>query len=451
MAISKQLKSIDYEDFGGLKRYTKYLLTTQEKNEHKERIWFIDSSIMSINKDKIISDRNYKNKISRRYEALYRHYSNMSYEQKSTNKKYPKNLVIRYIISFDDRDIITEEKAKEINKEFIKLVAGNERLYDAIGHIDSDHKHIHGFFSNVDKSGKLFSSQSYTKLKMFDAMRLLEEKYKLTKLEVKAFENSYKKTTEEYFIEQRGEVAKKSRVAEDIKELHKLDLRFDQLFNKLVYDFNLIPVPSRRKATNEIYGWSFTDKITGDTYKASSLNRNLSWNKVKEKYNEEIHGHLFDKFNIKEEPKIIVSSPKTKKKVNNLEIKKFRKSLYQYYFKKENSFYNKNTGKKAFEVEKNTITVINTNNNTLKAALQYANLKFEDITAHGNKDFKRQVWLQNEILKITNKNHSLNIKNYKPSESDLYLLEKTLEDYNLRTDNNFKIEEEYKKKIKLKR
>lgn len=100
-----------------------------------------------------------------------------------------KNNLMHIVLSFPEKDNMTEEKMKTITEDFLNEFGASENQWLSILHFNTAHFHQHAVINRVKSNGKLLSD-SFSYLEAKRICRLLEIKYDLNKISNIKSENS---------------------------------------------------------------------------------------------------------------------------------------------------------------------------------------------------------------------------------------------------------------------
>lgn len=214
--------------FGGI---VKYLLDEKKQAEILEA-----DGVNYTNQESIISDFNAHRKLSPNLGKAVWHSS----------------------ISFSESDNLSPEQMKEVATDFIKEMGLDNSQYLIIQHNDTDHRHLHILANRVDYEGKAVSD-SHSKRKTKDRCDKLNKKYGL--LQTKDMKNDRKEEIKKTILEG---IAQGKPIGEVLKGVEKLGYE----------------VKYNQASTGKISGVSYKNEEKGIIYKASEIDRNLSYTKM---------------------------------------------------------------------------------------------------------------------------------------------------------------------------
>ncbi|WP_130735957.1 relaxase/mobilization nuclease domain-containing protein [Flavobacterium sp. J27] len=188
-------------------------------------------------------------------------------------------------LSLPYSDTLSDQEFTYLAKDYFEGMGFDDNQYIIYKHTDQDHAHIHIVANRVAFSGNVVSdSQDYKRSEAL--IRKLELKYNLTVLEER----------EESNVLSKGEIEKCLRTGE---EPERLELQ--RIINEIIkYNVSLcefekqlkgkqINVKFNSSKQGVISGISF--EYNGKTYKGSQVNRKLSWNTLKTKFDEQDRDH----------------------------------------------------------------------------------------------------------------------------------------------------------------
>ncbi|KIX22074.1 hypothetical protein SY27_05245 [Flavobacterium sp. 316] len=192
-------------------------------------------------------------------------------------------------LSLPYSDTLSDEEFTNLARDYFEGMGFDDNQYIVYKHTDQDHAHIHIVANRVNFSGDVVSdSQDYKRSEAL--IRKLELKYNLTVLEQKEESNVLSKGEIEKCL-RTGEAPERLELQRIINEIikHKISIFEFEKFLK----GKKVNVKFNSSKEGRISGISFEYK--GVTYKGSQVNRKLSWNNLKTKFNEQdrIHPIIF--------------------------------------------------------------------------------------------------------------------------------------------------------------
>lgn len=190
-----------------------------------------------------------------------------------------KKKVKHFVISFsaEDGKKLNPEILRNITQEYLQKMDFKNNQYVAYLHNDTDKKHLHIIANRVDFDGKIVKD-SFDKKKSRASLMELEQKYNLTRTpgqsldKSKSFNKDEKEMTKR--LNDKKKLTEKQELNNHIVEALRDDKAKDKKeFEKLLNKKNIELITN--KAGNG-YNFVFKDK----RYKASSVNRDLSFAKI---------------------------------------------------------------------------------------------------------------------------------------------------------------------------
>jgi len=100
-----------------------------------------------------------------------------------------KNNLMHIVLSFPEKDNMTEEKMKTITEDFLNEFGASDNQWLSIMHFNTSHFHQHAVINKVKANGELLSD-SFSHLRAKKICRSLEIKYDLNKISNFKSENS---------------------------------------------------------------------------------------------------------------------------------------------------------------------------------------------------------------------------------------------------------------------
>ena len=195
--------------------------------------------------------------------------------------------VKHFVISFSDQDNkLPGEKLEAIVKDYLKEMNYDNSQYVAYLHTDSNVPHLHIVTNRIDYNGKSVKD-NHEKRRSRAILMKLEQKYNLTKTPKESLDKSKNRKLDEIKMEDRLHADGKATDKETIKDLvnETLDRKVwnEEEFKKLLKKSGV--EVKQNKAGN---GYKFEYK--GREYKASSIDRNLSFKRIGKRLEENKKG-----------------------------------------------------------------------------------------------------------------------------------------------------------------
>ena len=357
------------------------------------------------------------------------------------------------VVSFHTNDNLTPEQARDIAKELYEATHKLSNRKYALGiHIDTDEVHVHIVWSIKDFDGKCYNvSNDYRKIER--ACERLEKRHNLIApknriaRDIDTLKNNpkYKDMTieekkdlinkkysdkhlssNERMLEIRGIISNKEEMKADLKVFLQQSKSPSDFISKITDNgYNVIH-------NGKV---SFSIQYEDQIFKASELG--LSYKTLKAKLGEDtgFEQTLANKHNVKEYEDCSIASneiePDYMKKIKPNSVLATKFKFIQHSDKVE-YFYNSAKEKKAFEYHKDPSKVLfnDTSRQSAKAGIQrlIADAKPpQSFTVNGPDYFKRNVWLEFQLMGLEAKGFKL--EGYKPTPADLEELKKIQEQY----------------------
>jgi len=168
------------------------------------------------------------------------------------------NAVWHSSISFAEEDNLSNQEMREIADEFMQEMGLQNTQYMLVKHNDAAHKHLHIVANRVNYEGKAISD-SHSKRKTVDRCEKIAKKYGL--VNAKERPNQRKEAIKQVIAQG---INQGNDFASIMKGVEKLG--FTIQYNKA--------------KTGKISGVSYKMEEKGIIYKASEIDRNLSYNKM---------------------------------------------------------------------------------------------------------------------------------------------------------------------------
>ena len=184
-------------------------------------------------------------------------------------------------LSLPYSDTLSDQEFTNLAKDYFEGMGFNDNQYIVYKHTDQDHAHIHIVANRVAFSGNVVSdSQDYKRSEAL--IRKLELKYNLTVLEEREESNVLSKGEIEKCL-RTGEEPERLELQRIINEIIKYKVSLSEFEKQL--KGKQVNVKFNSSKQGVISGISFEYK--GKTYKGSQVNRKLSWNILKTKFDEQ--------------------------------------------------------------------------------------------------------------------------------------------------------------------
>ncbi|NMY22978.1 relaxase/mobilization nuclease domain-containing protein [Pseudomonas sp. WS 5410] len=354
------------------------------------------------------------------------------------------------VVSFHTNDNITPEQARDIAKELYEATHKlSNRKYSLGVHIDTDEVHVHIVWALKDFNGKCYNvSNDYRVIER--ECEKLEQKYnlivpenrisrdmdeldkikELTLQDKKDIINKKYKdkhpSTKERMLDVRGVISNKKQMKDALSDFLNNASSPSDFINQITENgFNVI---HNGKSSLSI---QHEDQI----FKASELG--LSYKTLKAKLGDDtgFEQTLKNKHNVKEYENCSIASteaePDYMKKIKPNSVLATKFKFIQHSDKVE-YFYNSASSKKSFEYYKDPskVSFHDLSRQSAKAGIQrlVADAKPpQSFTVNGPDYFKKNVWLEFQLMGLEAKGFKL--EGYKPTPADLDELKKIQEQY----------------------
>lgn len=354
------------------------------------------------------------------------------------------------VVSFHTNDNITPEQARDIAKELYEATHKlSNRKYSLGVHIDTDEVHVHIVWALKDFNGKCYNvSNDYRVIER--ECEKLEQKYnlivpenrisrdmdeldkikELTLQDKKDIINKKYKdkhpSTKERMLDVRGVISNKKQMKDALSDFLNNASNPSDFINQITENgFNVI---HNGKS-------SFSIQHEDQIFKASELG--LSYKTLKAKLGDDtgFEQTLKNKHNVKEYENCSIASteaePDYMKKIKPNSVLATKFKFIQHSDKVE-YFYNSASSKKSFEYYKDPskVSFHDLSRQSAKAGIQrlVADAKPpQSFTVNGPDYFKKNVWLEFQLMGLEAKGFKL--EGYKPTPADLDELKKIQEQY----------------------
>ena len=354
------------------------------------------------------------------------------------------------MVSFHTNDNVTPEQAKQIVKELYEQTHNlSNRKYSLGVHIDTDEVHVHIVWALKDFNGKCYNvSNDYRVIER--ECEKLEQKYnlivpenrisrdmdeldkikELTLQDKKDIINKKYKdkhpSTKERMLDVRGVISNKKQMKDALSDFLNNASSPSDFINQITENgFNVI---HNGKS-------SFSIQHEDQIFKASELG--LSYKTLKAKLGDDtgFEQTLKNKHNVKEYENCSIASteaePDYMKKIKPNSVLATKFKFIQHSDKVE-YFYNSASSKKSFEYYKDPskVSFHDLSRQSAKAGIQrlVADAKPpQSFTVNGPDYFKKNVWLEFQLMGLEAKGFKL--EGYKPTPADLDELKKIQEQY----------------------
>lgn len=354
------------------------------------------------------------------------------------------------MVSFHTNDNVTPEQAKQIVKELYEQTHNLSNRKYALGvHIDTDEVHVHIVWALKDFNGKCYNvSNDYRVIER--ECEKLEQKYnlivpenrisrdmdeldkikELTLQDKKDIINKKYKdkhpSTKERMLDVRGVISNKKQMKDALSDFLNNASSPSDFINQITENgFNVI---HNGKS-------SFSIQHEDQIFKASELG--LSYKTLKAKLGDDtgFEQTLKNKHNVKEYENCSIASteaePDYMKKIKPNSVLATKFKFIQHNDKVE-YFYNSASSKKSFEYYKDPskVSFHDLSRQSAKAGIQrlVADAKPpQSFTVNGPDYFKKNVWLEFQLMGLEAKGFKL--EGYKPTPADLDELKKIQEQY----------------------
>ena len=354
------------------------------------------------------------------------------------------------MVSFHTNDNVTPEQAKQIVKELYEQTHNLSNRKYALGvHIDTDEVHVHIVWALKDFNGKCYNvSNDYRVIER--ECEKLEQKYNLIVPEnrISRDMDELDKIKELTLQDKKDIINKKYKDKHPSTKERMLDVRGvisnkKQMKDALSDFLNNASSPSdfinqiTENAFNVIHNGksSFSIQHEDQIFKASELG--LSYKTLKAKLGDDtgFEQTLKNKHNVKEYENCSIASteaePDYMKKIKPNSVLATKFKFIQHSDKVE-YFYNSASSKKSFEYYKDPskVSFHDLSRQSAKAGIQrlVADAKPpQSFTVNGPDYFKKNVWLEFQLMGLEAKGFKL--EGYKPTPADLDELKKIQEQY----------------------
>lgn len=354
------------------------------------------------------------------------------------------------VVSFHTNDNITPEQVRDIAKELYEATHKlSNRKYSLGVHIDTDEVHVHIVWALKDFNGKCYNvSNDYRVIER--ECEKLEQKYnlivpenrisrdmdeldkikELTLQDKKDIINKKYKdkhpSTKERMLDVRGVISNKKQMKDALSDFLNNASSPSDFINQITENgFNVI---HNGKS-------SFSIQHEDQIFKASELG--LSYKTLKAKLGDDtgFEQTLKNKHNVKEYENCSIASteaePDYMKKIKPNSVLATKFKFIQHSDKVE-YFYNSASSKKSFEYYKDPskVSFHDLSRQSAKAGIQrlVADAKPpQSFTVNGPDYFKKNVWLEFQLMGLEAKGFKL--EGYKPTPADLDELKKIQEQY----------------------
>ena len=354
------------------------------------------------------------------------------------------------VVSFHTNDNITPEQARDIAKELYEATHKlSNRKYSLGVHIDTDEVHVHIVWALKDFNGKCYNvSNDYRVIER--ECEKLEQKYnlivpenrisrdmdeldkikELTLQDKKDIINKKYKdkhpSTKERMLDVRGVISNKKQMKDALSDFLNNASSPSDFINQITENgFNVI---HNGKS-------SFSIQHEDQIFKASELG--LSYKTLKAKLGDDtgFEQTLKNKHNVKKYEDCFIASneaePDYMKKIKPNSVLATKFKFIQHSDKVE-YFYNSASSKKSFEYYKDPskVSFHDLSRQSAKAGIQrlVADAKPpQSFTVNGPDYFKKNVWLEFQLMGLEAKGFKL--EGYKPTPADLDELKKIQEQY----------------------
>ncbi|WP_449101686.1 relaxase/mobilization nuclease domain-containing protein [Pseudomonas veronii] len=354
------------------------------------------------------------------------------------------------MVSFHTNDNVTPEQAKQIVKELYEQTHNLSNRKYALGvHIDTDEVHVHIVWALKDFNGKCYNvgndyrviereceklEQKYNLIvpenRISRDMDELDKIKELTLQDKKDIINKKYKdkhpSTKERMLDVRGVISNKKQMKDALSDFLNNASSPSDFINQITENgFNVI---HNGKS-------SFSIQHEDQIFKASELG--LSYKTLKAKLGDDtgFEQTLKNKHNVKEYENCSIASteaePDYMKKIKPNSVLATKFKFIQHSDKVE-YFYNSASSKKSFEYYKDPskVSFHDLSRQSAKAGIQrlVADAKPpQSFTVNGPDYFKKNVWLEFQLMGLEAKGFKL--EGYKPTPADLDELKKIQEQY----------------------
>jgi hypothetical protein len=197
----------------------------------------------------------------------------------NTNVQKP---VKHHVISFapEDKGKLTDEKREELIQDYLKDTGYSNNQYVAFLHKDTKQDHVHIVINKVDFDGQN-THPKFEKKQARKTLMTLEEKYNLRRTPEKSLrpELNYERGEKEMKERMNDQGLKTDK--EEIKTIVNESLNDQKIWNRDLFERDLKRKGVEVKKNKAKNGYNFEYK--GQQYKASSIDRKLSFQKINER------------------------------------------------------------------------------------------------------------------------------------------------------------------------
>ncbi|MBJ2285504.1 relaxase/mobilization nuclease domain-containing protein [Pseudomonas helleri] len=331
---------------------------------------------------------------------------------------------VHEIISFHTDDKVSPEMARDLALTVWRNVLDlDNRKHRWAVHTDTDEIHVHLVWNKRDNKGNLYNQ--HNDYAFFEkACQEIEEEYGLKVVENRKSLNpgmpTSPKPSNEYRLENRGIKSEKKKFKEAVNAVTDKAMTAGEFLEFLDADgFTLI--------TNGNNAYSL--EKDGQIFKASEVG--ASYKALKARFGDDPQfGDTLARLGVKTAPVRDYGSiggdfHDEQSSITEKRIKKSNRVLDTRFDTPDgHDFYYKGTNKKAFEYSDGTATFNTTSPMAIKAGLQKLTESGKPQTLHltGTHDFKRNAWLQFQMMGLDQKGYSLS--GFTPNANDKAELEK---------------------------
>jgi len=192
-------------------------------------------------------------------------------------------IIKHHVISFaqEDKEKINPEMLNNLINDYLEKSGYTNNQYAAFMHNDKQHKHLHLVINKVDFDGK--NTHPYFEKKQARKILMeLEEKYNLRKTPEKSLkpEKNYNRGIQEMKdrLKNDGQLTDK----QELKNLINEGLIRSNSEDRFIYLMNFNGIKTEKNKAGNGYRFHFKGRI----YKASTVDRNLSYAKIQEHFKE---------------------------------------------------------------------------------------------------------------------------------------------------------------------
>ncbi|MBJ2219115.1 MULTISPECIES: relaxase/mobilization nuclease domain-containing protein [Pseudomonas] len=331
---------------------------------------------------------------------------------------------VHEIISFHTDDKVSPEMARYLALTVWRNVLDlDNRKHRWAVHTDTDEIHVHLVWNKRDNKGNLYTK--HNDFALFEkACQEIEEEYGLKVVENRKSLNpgmpTSPKPSNEYRLENRGIKSEKKKFKEAVNAVTEMAMTAGEFLEFLHADgFTLI--------TNGNNAYSM--EKDGQIFKASEVG--ASYKALKARFGDDpLFSDTLARLGVKTAPIREMGSiggdfHDEQSSITEKRIKKSNRVLDTRFDTPDgHDFYYKGTNKKAFEYSDGTATFNTTSPMAIKAGLQKLTESGKPQTLHltGTHDFKRNAWLQFQMMGLDQKGYSLS--GFTPNANDKAELEK---------------------------